>query len=382
MTEDLDAATGETVGNSVRTSSITRPVRTRSLIRVALSRAAYGLRKVLVLGVALFVFVLALELLKTGAAGVVAVLRGFNGQGVLNTLGFGWLMAYLVMSGSPVAAASLGLFSSGTLTPLEAFGMLNGSRFGASFVVLFTGFVYYLRGIRGRGVVSVGVLAMLTTATIYIPAMVLGIIGLARGWLGGFQPHIPSVLASGIDVLYGPITVFAAQRLPRLAAFVVGLVILLGSFRLFDAALPSLDSSTLDRRWGRWLRDSRKMFLLGLLVTSITLSVSSSLSILVPLAGRGYVKREHTIPYIMGANISTFVDTLFAAIVLRTPLAVTIVLTEMVAVAVISAVVLMFLFGSYHRRLLGLNAWITGAKGRFALFVAILALVPIMLLLL
>ena len=51
-------------------------------------------------------------------------------------------------------------------------------------------------------------------------------------------------------------------------------------------------------------------FLLGALVTLLTMSVSLSLSILVPLSMRGYVRRENVIPYVMGANITTFIDTL------------------------------------------------------------------------
>ena len=54
----------------------------------------------------------------------------------------------------------------------------------------------------------------------------------------------------------------------------------------------------------------------GALVTLLTLSVSVSLSVLVPLNHRGYVRRENVIPYIMGAGITTFVDTLLAALLL------------------------------------------------------------------
>lgn len=334
------------------------------------------------LAAALFSFMLALELLKTGAAGMAVVLRGFDGHGLLNALGFGWLLAYLVMSGSPVAAASLGLFSGGSLTMFELLGMLNGSRFGASFVVLFTGFLYYLRGIRGRGVVSVGVLAMVTTATIYVPALALAVLGLSRGWLRAFQPGAPAVLYSGLASTYRPVTAFAEAYLPGLAGLAVGFLLLLGSFRLFDAVLPSIDSTTLEHRWSRFLRSPGKMFLLGILVTSITLSVSSSLSVLVPLAGRGYIRREQTIPYIMGANISTFLDALVAALLLRTPLAVTIVATEVAAVTLVSVVVLLLAFAWYQQVLLATNAWVTGKKPRFAVFVAILAVVPAVLLLL
>ncbi len=56
------------------------------------------------------------------------------------------------------------------------------------------------------------------------------------------------------------------------------------------------------------------MFAFGTLVTLVTLSVSLSVTILVPLALKGYVRRDKVIPYVMGANIATWIDTLFAAL--------------------------------------------------------------------
>ena len=47
-------------------------------------------------------------------------------------VGFGWLGSYAVLSGSPVAAIALSLFSKGVLSDTETFAMINGSRMGAS----------------------------------------------------------------------------------------------------------------------------------------------------------------------------------------------------------------------------------------------------------
>ncbi len=329
---------------------------------------------------ALFSFILALELLKTGAGGAAVVLQSLQVRGMANALGFGWLAAYVVMSGSPVAALSLGLFAGGTLSPLETFAMINGSRFGASFIVLFTGFLYYLRGIRGRGVVSMGVLSMMTTATIYVPAALLGVAVLRQQWLTRVHISPPRGFGSVLDVIYGPIADIAVAHLHRGVIFVMGLVCLLAAFRLFDRALPSMDSDVLQTRWGRWLERPLATFGLGLLITTVTLSVSASLSLLVPLAGRGYVRREQVIPYIMGANISTFVDTLFAAMLVGAPLASAIVLAAILSVAVVSTVVLGTVFEPYRRMLLAFNTTVTSSRLGFVIFVAFLAVVPLILL--
>ena len=98
------------------------------------------------------------------------------------------------------------------------------------------------------------------------------------------------------------------------------------------------------------------MFAFGTLVTLMTLSVSLSVTILVPLALKGYIRRDRIIPYVMGANIATWVDTLFAALLLDSPRAFTIVFTEMLVGGSVSLIVLLSLYGPYTRMILGRGA--------------------------
>lgn len=355
-------------------------VPTASAVR-RMSAARRLLTVAVVLG-GLLLFIFALELMKSGAKGMAAVLTGLSAHGFANAMGFGWLMAYLALSGSPVAATSLTLLGGGTLTPLETFAMINGSRFGASFIVLFTGFLYYVRGKRGQGVVSVGVLSMLTTATIYLPAMALGSLAINEGWLAGVRFGSARAVGSVIDLLFEPITAAARGALPDLLVFLLGFAALLAAFRFFDTALPTVDPEALRARWGRWLDRPLATFLLGCAVTSVTLSVSVSLSILVPLAARGYVRRDQVIPYIMGANVTTFLDTLFASLLVSAPEAFTVVLTAMLSVATISVLVLFAIYRPYREALLRINLSLAAERRLFFVFVAILGLVPLTLLLL
>ncbi|HEV8354013.1 MAG TPA: hypothetical protein VGR24_07430, partial [bacterium] len=329
----------------------------------------------------LFLFILAIRMLTRGAAGLSLIMRGLSVEGFSGFLGFGWLMAYVSLSGSPVAAVSLTLLGGHTVTPLEAFAMINGSRLGASFIVLVTGFIFYLRGWRGRGVVSMGILAMLTTATIYLPAMALGSAALQRGWLDSIQFDVPVRLSSITEIAFDPIVRSVAGRLPALAVFGLGFAVLLIAFRFLDRTLPHVETRELEGRWARWLASPTAMFVLGMLVTTLTLSVSVSLSLLVPLAARGMVRRQPVIPYIMGANITTFIDTLVASLLVPNPAAFTVVLTEMLTVALVSVVVLLFLYVPYRTLLLSLNKGIAGSRWRFAGFVVLLAVVPLYLLL-
>jgi hypothetical protein len=123
----------------------------------------------------LCVFILALQLMKAGARQLAPVLEDpALLQTPLQALGLGWLGAYLVLSGSPVAAAALGLFNGGAITELQTFLMINGSRMGSSFIVLFVGFLMWYAATNQRRL-SIRLLTTLTTWTTYVPAMLLGI---------------------------------------------------------------------------------------------------------------------------------------------------------------------------------------------------------------
>ena len=344
------------------------------LVGATLLRVAYVIT-------ALALFALALELVTSGASGATSLLDRLGASGAVNLFGFGWLGAYVVLSGSPVAATSLGLFSGGAISDFESFAMINGSRFGASFMVLFVGFLYYLRHRRNPDGLYIGVVALLTTFTIYTPSLIIGMVALVRGWFDGVSVGAPPGVASVTENAFGSLADRAGDALPALVLFALGVGVLLVSFQLFDRVLPNLDppSPRLERMLSFFHRPLT-MFAMGGLVTLVTLSVSISLTLLVPLSLKGVVRRHGIVPYVMGANITTFIDTLFAAVLLDSPRAVTVVVTQMVLTAAVSAVVLLLAFQPYQRAILGLAHRVTANRRAFIAFLAAIFLVPAMLL--
>jgi Na+/phosphate symporter len=334
--------------------------------------------------VSLFLFILALTLMKDGARSLAPLVRdSFRVTNPVNSLGFGWLFAYVVMSGSPVAAAALTFFDAGVITQLETFTMITGSRMGASFIVLFIGFIYVLRGRNRATSLSMGLTSLTVTWTTYLAGLAIGVFILQTGLLDNVQLQSGAVLNSILDRIFDPIASFLASFLPGWALFLVGMGIILLSFNLFDRCLPEM--AIKDSQVGRVSRLIYRpwvMFLLGAGVTMISMSVSVSLGILVPLSNRGFIRRENVIPYIMGANITTFIDTLLAAVLLNNPPAFTVVLTEMISIAIVSLVILAFFYRRFERNSLRLVAAITANDRNLAIFMAVLFVTPIVLLLL
>jgi hypothetical protein len=331
----------------------------------------------------LLVFILALQLMKAGALDLAPVLKETALlQTPVQALGLGWLGAYFVLSGSPVAAAALGLFTGGAISAHQTFMMINGSRMGASFIVLFVGFLYMVRGHESKRSLSMGLLAMLTTWTTYVPVMLLGTYFLTQGTFNDLRLTASAELASFLDAIFDPIVTWITSWAPGLLVFVVGVLVILLAFNLIDRALPELKLA--GSEFGEapsLLFRPIVMFLIGGAVTAVSMSVSVSIGLLVPLSARGYIRRENVIPYIMGANITTFIDTLVASLFMNNPASFTIVLVEMLSVTIVSLLIMAFIYRPYERHVLNIANRITATRRGFSLFMLLMVGVPLLLLL-
>jgi solute carrier family 34 (sodium-dependent phosphate cotransporter) len=335
--------------------------------------------RTLLLLVGLALFVTALGLMKAGARSLIPSLEGsiFTDNG-WSALGVGWLGACLVLSGSPIAASSLTLLDGGAIDRSQAFAMLTGSRLGASFVVLLVGAVYAMRRSAGRRApLSIGVYALSITVVAYLPGATIGWWLLTRGHLDGIDLAASPGLVSVTDTLFGWLPDLLDGILPGWALFPLGVAVLLGAFACFDRVLPAVDSERIERQ--SHLSSPWVMFGLGCLVALLTLSVSMALTLLVPLVANGYLKREDTIPYIAGANITTLADTLVAAIIIGNADGVRVVIAEVVGVSAFTLVLLAVAYPLVRRGSIRWAQLVLSSRLHLAGFTAILLLTPIVL---
>ena len=121
-------------------------------------------------------------------------------------------------------------------------------------------------------------------------------------------------------------------------------------------------------------------FLLGSIVTMFAMSVSLSLSLLVPLSARGFIRQENIIPYAMGANVTTLIDTLLAAALLDNPAAMTVILVQMVSVSLVSLLVLLFFYAPYVRTLVSAAGKLNSGSRAMTVYIAAMMIVPFVLL--
>ena len=331
----------------------------------------------------LLLFLFAIRLLGSTTEALTPVLRRSLDRIVvsdLSALGLGWFASYVLANGSLVAALSVSLFSSGLIAPSELFLMVVGSRLGGAAVVVFIGVFDYLNEELDsvREALSLGLLTFLLTHSIYLPVTVVGYLSLPVLPIEGAVDRQPADLDDGVLRIVSVLTDGIVDVLGPGVAFLLAVGCIALSLRLFDHTLDGIDTDWLRQRYLVELGDKWVSFTVGLLVTGVTTSVAFSLGVVVPLYNRGHIKTTEIIPFVLGANIGTLVDTLIVAVALDTPVGVRTVLAIVGLSTLVSLLPLLF-YTPYRSLITGIQAEIMRSVGLFIGVLLSLLVVPVAL---
>ena len=331
----------------------------------------------------LLVFLFAIRLLGSATEALTPTLRRTLNRVVVSdssALGLGWFASYVLANGSLVAALAVSLFSSELIARSQLFLMIVGSRLGGAAVVVFIGAFDYLNEELDsvREAMSLGLLTFLLTHSIYLPVVVVGYLALPVLPLGaraeGAAPAVDGPLAGMVAALTDGIVAVVGPGV----AFLLALGCIAASLRLFDHVLDGIDTEHLRQRYivgldNRWLS-----FGLGLVITGLTTSVAFSLGVIVPLYNRGHIKPREIMPFVLGANVGTLVDTLIVAVALGTPIGIRTVLVILGLGTLVSVVTLVW-YGPYQSIIRTIQAELLGSAGYFVGFLLSLLVVPLVL---
>ena len=299
-----------------------------------------------------------------------------------SALGLGWLVTYGVTNGSVVAALSLSLLRSNIVTVVEGFLMIAGTRLGGAAIIVLLGAVDYLQTRQRQTLsegTSLGLLTFLITFTIYLPVTVIGFVVLTR--YQSVVLHAAQGLEMSVRSLeyVEPITDAITRTLGPLPTLVVAVALLFTSLYLFDELLERVETQTVRRYVFRHFKRRWTAFVIGFLITGITTSVAFSLGVIVPLYNREFVRRREIVPYILGANIGTLLDTLVVGFVLETMAGVAIVLLVM-GLATLFTLMALVGYGPYAAVVDIVQDRLLDDRRFFVAFGVLLVVIPIILL--
>lgn len=300
--------------------------------------------------------------------------------GDVPALGASWFASYVLANGSIVAALALTLFNSNVIVPSQLYLMIIGSRLGAAAIVIFIGAFDYVNTESDslRESVRMGLLTFLLTYTIYLPVMVLGYLSMPLVRTAAPVNRDVSTTQLSNPSLFSTVTEGLIEVLGAGVTFLVAIACILLSLRLFDRILKDFDKQRLRRRYLSRLGNKWVSFGIGLVITGLTTSIAFSLGVIVPLYNRGHIKRDEIIPYILGANIGTLLDTLVVAVALHTPTGVMTVLL-LLSIGLVVTLLSLVTYPIYTSFIDTMQNEIVGTVAYFVGFLVFLLLVPLLL---
>lgn len=332
-------------------------------------------------------FILGLQLLGESTDAITQLLEGLVKllvTGELSALGTGWFMAYIVLNGATSAAIGIAFLEAGLIEIVDAFMIISGSRLGASFIVILIGLIEYLQGKSDdlKDSCSIGVLQFITTYIVYIPAILIGYFVIENFELNFLEVEGSEWLNYGIDTLFGPLVDLFAYNLPPALLFITSILVIIISLQIFDKAFKGLGGEKFRSKYLRFRFGNKWIaFALGSLITLLTTSVALSVGIIVPMYNRGYFKRREIIPYLMGANLTTMISSVMAAVVMDSVMGMKAVLILTGAVLVTTFVALIF-YDTIYRGLQKIFNTLMMHNRYLIIFVSMLLFVPLLLILL
>lgn len=291
----------------------------------------------------IFLFLLSVNVLKGSMRSLLPKLEGKVGFVATphKALGFGWLAAYLILSGSPISILALSFFDVGLIGEESAFLMIVGSRLGSSFILIVIGLIeYFRRGSDLKDSISIALLSFLITYSLNFPSMFLGLFLLKHRIL---RLQLNLSVLTPLTNSYRPLVSLFTYTFGYIVSFLLSLCLLYVSLSVFERAFREMEVKEATSSWVNYLMEKHYFsFLFGALITLAGQSVSLSIGILIPLYLRGYIQRRNLIPYIMGTNIATFIDTLTAALILQNAAAVNLVVIKVLCLFIVSSIFLIF----------------------------------------
>ncbi len=344
------------------------------------------IRRMFYVVAAISLFITALQLLSISTGDLTPLLESFlkpllNND--LNTFGAGWLISYLTLNGTTGAAIGLSVFNSGIITDMQLLTMLSGARFGAAFIVILIGVLEYFQGKSDsiKDSASIGMICFLIAYTVYLPAALIAYFGSSYLELSFLKVSGPALLQTSVLSIFEPVSSAVAAVTGPVLGFFTALGFLIISLRIFGYAFNGLNAENLRGNYLQFLMGSKWIaFATGALLTLITTSVSLSLGIIVPLYNEGYIKREEIIPYILGANLTTMISFVIAAMIVNTQPGMRQILILTGGITLVTSVVLLF-YKRYFRFLQKMFDTIVTNRTVFGVFLTTLLLMPIVALL-
>jgi len=279
----------------------------------------------------LYVFLVGVDLLGTGIAGLGGGAADSLFRGVANPLAglaVGVLATVLVQSSSVSTATIVALVGSGVVTLPDAVPMIMGANIGTTVTNTLASLgtirrsTEFRRAFAGATVhdlfnlLAVAVLLPLELLTGMLSRVAIALAGVVGGTAGGeFDSPLKGAVGAGAGVFERGAAVFGDGTGATIVLLALGLGLVFATLVAITRNMRLVIAGAAERSLNAVLERSGALGLLvGMAVTVAVQSSSITTSLLVPMMAAGVLTLRNAYPITLGANVGTTITALIAAL--------------------------------------------------------------------
>ncbi len=356
-----------------------RVTRKHPKIKITKEKILLRTRRILSICWALLVLLVGLDILKYSLISWINIefLKSFFNSPIKSFF-LSYFMTEVTMSWSPIAGAFISLGDVLAITEKNLAAIIMGTRGGVNSFLLITWLLMLFKWKSLKRSLWITVIQFLVTlsSTAIAAIFIFGVLKL------GFMDDLSVFVADWfvLNSFFEGITGFFSHYIKLLIKspiilWIMWLGMLVWWLFLFDKCF-SFISHGKDKRILKKIVSIESSFISGFVVTALTMSLSVSVAILLPLYLRKFINRKMLMAYILGANISTLFDTLFLWIMAKSIIGIKVILAFLFAVT-LWVILIMIGFKYYHKAISYLTDKILSNKIHFIIFTIIVMFTPL-----
>jgi len=185
-----------------------------------------------------------------------------------------------------------------------------------------------------------------------------------------------------VDIITYPID-YIINLIPlEIIILVLSLVILVFSLKYFSQSILELFGEDKAKKFiNKYFKNKYKAFLIGLLLTSLLFSSAITIGLMVPLAVTRLINLKKAIPFLLGAEVGTFTDTLLASLITGNSITISLALIYLIfnligAIIFLPSTNILFKIGKYFsKKLIKIN------RPKAIIYFIIFLLIPLLIIL-
>jgi sodium-dependent phosphate cotransporter len=274
----------------------------------------------------LYLFVLSIGMIKKASGVFAPSIRDylFGNVGPLKAVSLGWFSTAIAQSSGAVSSVVITFTGNSIVDLPTAIYILVGASLGTTITALIISLVTVSSKRKDfRHGFEIGLCYAIYSAILIFVVLVLeyffGLFSMVSLFLAeGLQGRvrylqIPDLIGIITDPLVGPLF----ERFNSLLLFLGSFVVLIFTLRFIGGSVVDVfGGEDESRRFINRHFDSKiKAYFLGVVLTAIVFSSSITIGLLVPLAVARLIGLRRSIPFILGADLGTFSDTLLVALI-------------------------------------------------------------------